>query len=290
MDYQVQVQVPDGTINSIQDFKRVPVKVNGGSLPLSNFASVSPGTQVAEFDRYNMQRMATVTANLFHLDLGHAAALVNQALDPIRKSLPRGTQLRVRGQIATLGEMSGGLIAGLGLSIIVILLLLSGSFESASIALIVVSNVPAVLSGSLCMLYLTGSSLNIESFMGTIMSIGVSVANSVLLVTFADLTRRSGVDSWKAAMYGAQSRLRPVLMTAIAMIVGMIPMALGLSESGKQTAPLARAVIGGLFASTITTLLFMPVIYAILHKNKPNHTASLDPLDPHSANYQKEAL
>jgi multidrug efflux pump subunit AcrB len=232
--------------------------------------------------------MATVTGNLSGLDLGHAAGLIDKALKPIRDSLPRGVQMRVRGQIATLVNMVGGLSAGLGFAIVVILLLLAGSFESFAIALIVISNVPAVLAGALIALYFTGSTLNIESFMGAIMAVGVSVSNSILLVTFADLTRRSGKESWEAAVYGAQSRLRPVLMTAIAMIVGMLPMALGLSESGQQTAPLARAVIGGLTGSTLTTLLLMPVIYAMVHRNKPNHTASLDPLDVHSAFYEED--
>ncbi len=286
INYQVQVEVPENMVTSIDQFKKVPISVNGGSLPLDNFASIESGTQVAEYDRYNMLRMATVTGNIVGIDLGHAAGLIEKALKPIRDSLPRGTQLRVRGQIQTLNNMVGGLSAGLGFAVIVILLLLAGSFESFPIAFIVISNVPAVLSGALIILYLSGSTLNIESFMGTIMAMGVSVANSILLVTFADLTRRSGKHSWDAAVYGAQSRLRPVLMTAIAMVVGMIPMALGLSESGQQTAPLARAVIGGLCGSTITTLLIMPVIYAIVHHDKPTYTASLDPIDPQSAHYE----
>jgi multidrug efflux pump subunit AcrB len=223
------------------------------------------------------------------VDLGHAGALIAAALDPLRKDLPRGTQLKVRGQVQTLQDMSSGLVRGLLFSVVVILLLLASSFESVPIALIVVSNVPAVLSGSLACLVLTGSTLNVESFMGTIMSVGVSVANSILLVTFADITRRSGRHSFDSAMHGAQSRLRPVLMTSIAMIVGMVPMALGLSESGQQSAPLARAVIGGLAASTLSTLLIMPVIYAMAHRDKPVHTASLDPSDPHSAFFVKEA-
>ncbi|HTA76013.1 MAG TPA: efflux RND transporter permease subunit [bacterium] len=288
INYQVQVEVPQNMVKSVEEFKKVPISINGGSLPLDYFATVQPGTQVAEYDRYNMLRMATVTGNLSGLDLGHAASLIDDALKPIEASLPRGVKLRVRGQVATLTNMVGGLSAGLGFAVIVILLLLAGSFESFPIAFIVISNVPAVLAGALIALYCTGSTLNIESFMGTIMAVGVSVSNSILLVTFADLTRRSGKESWQAAIYGAQSRLRPVLMTAIAMIVGMLPMALGLSESGQQTAPLARAVIGGLMGSTLTTLLIMPVIYAVVHRDKPTHTASLDPLDAHSAYYQED--
>lgn len=287
LNYQVQVQVPSDDIKSIDDLKKVPIPVNSGALPLSAFANVTPGTEVAEYDRYNHVRMASVQANLQGMDLGHAAKRVDEILQPIRQHLPKGIQMWVRGQVRTLSNMTNGLLAGLGFAIVVILLLLAGSFESFPIATIVVSNVPAVLSGALIVLYLSGSTLNIESFMGTIMAVGVSVANSILLVTFADLTRRAGVHSWQAAVHGAQSRLRPVLMTAIAMIVGMIPMALGLSESGQQTAPLARAVIGGLLGSTVTTLLIMPVIYAVVHRDKPTHTASLDPLDPHSAYYEE---
>ncbi len=286
INYQVQVEVPQNLVTSVDQLKKVPISFNGASLPLDNFAEVQPVTAVAEYDRYNMLRMATVTSNLFGIDLGHADQKIEKALKPIREGLPRGTQIRVQGQVKSLDTMVGGLSAGLLFAIIVILLLLAGSFESFPIAAIVVSNVPAVLTGALALLYLTGSTLNIESFMGTIMAVGVSVSNSILLVTFADLTRRSGVHSWKAAVHGAHSRLRPVLMTAIAMIVGMIPMALGLSESGQQSAPLARAVIGGLLGSTITTLLIMPVIYAIVHHEKPTHTASLDPIDPQSAFYE----
>ncbi len=285
INYQVQVQVPQNMVTSVDQFKRVPISINGGSLPLDNFATVESSKTVAEYDRYNMLRMATVTANLEGIDLGHAAQKIQKALASIKAALPRGTQMLVRGQVSTLDTMIGGLSAGLLFAIVVILLLLAGSFESFPIAFIVISNVPAVLAGSLIVLFFTGSTLNIESFMGTIMAVGVSVSNSILLVTFADLTRRGGHHSWSAAVYGAQSRLRPVLMTAIAMVVGMIPMALGLSESGQQTAPLARAVIGGLTGSTITTLLIMPVIYAIVHHDKPAHTASLDPIDPHSAFY-----
>jgi multidrug efflux pump subunit AcrB len=288
VNYQVQVEVPERDIQSAADLEKVPIPVNDGSLPLRTFAQVTPGTEVAEYDRYNLARMSTVTANLEGLDLGHATGIIGKILEPILRSMPKEVQVNVRGQIATLGQMTEGLVAGLVFAVVVMLLLLAGTFESFPIALIVISNVPAVLVGALLALALTGSTLNIESFMGTIMAVGVSVSNSILLVTFADLTRRSGVQSWQAAVHGAQSRLRPVLMTAIAMIVGMIPMALGLSESGQQSAPLARAVIGGLLGSTVTTLLIMPVIYAIVHHEKPVHTASLDPIDPHSAYYERE--
>jgi multidrug efflux pump subunit AcrB len=287
VNYQVQVEVPERDIHSLGDLEKVPIPVNEGSLPLATFAQVKPGTEVAEYDRYNLARMATVTGNLWKLDMGHASEALDRILDPIRRSAPKEVQIYVRGQMATLKQMTVGLSAGLLFAVVVMLLLLSGTFESFPISLIILSNVPAVLTGALTLLYLTGSTLNIESFMGTIMAVGVSVSNSILLVTFADLTRLSGVYSWEAAMYGAQSRLRPVLMTAIAMVVGMIPMALGLSDSGQQSAPLARAVIGGLCGSTVTTLLIMPVIYALWHQNKPAHTASLDPQDPHSAYYKE---
>jgi len=278
--------VPQKMVTSITELNKVPISINGGSLPLDRFATVESGKQAAEYDRYNMLRMATITGNLSGIDLGHAGIIIDKALAPVMANLPRGVQMRVRGQIHTFNTMIKGLSAGLGFAIVVILLLLAGSFESFPIASIVISNVPAVLSGALIVLYFSGSTLNIESFMGIIMAVGVSVANSILLVTFADLTRRSGKHSIESAVYGATSRLRPVLMTAISMIVGMIPMALGLSDSGQQTAPLARAVIGGLMGSTVTTLLIMPVIYARWHHDKPTHTASLDPIDPQSAFYE----
>lgn len=287
INYQVQIQIPQGKITSMEQLKQLPVTVNGGSIPLHRFTEIKEGKQIAEYDRYDMRRMVTLTANLSGMDLGHAADQIKEKLKVLKENPPRGVEVHYRGQMKSLDEMLSGLIGGLLLAILVIFLLLAGNFESLSLALSVLATIPAVLSGSLAMLILTGSTLNIESFMGMIMAIGVAVANSILLVTFAERDRMTNGNAELAAMEGAQSRLRPILMTSSAMLIGMVPMSLGLGESGQQTAPLGRAVMGGLTGSTLTTLLILPLLFAMIQKSRSQKTASLDPDDPLGSRYEK---
>jgi multidrug efflux pump subunit AcrB len=178
--------------------------------------------------------------------------------------------------------MFGALRLGLLMAIVVILVLLTANFESFRLALAVVLTVPAVVAGVAVMLWLTGTTLNLQSFMGAIMAVGIAVANSILLVTFAERSRIDGHDSPQAALEAALSRLRPILMTSLAMIAGMIPMAIGLGSGGEQTAPLGRAVIGGLVGATCATLLVLPALFAMLQPSSARKSASLDPGDPHS--------
>jgi multidrug efflux pump subunit AcrB len=168
------------------------------------------------------------------------------------------------------------------LSVVAIFLLLTGYFQSVRLAIISVSAVPAVVAGVAVMLWLTGTTFNLQSFMGSIMAIGVAVANAILLVTFAEQARTAGASSTAAAVEGAQGRLRPILMTACAMIAGMVPMALGIGEGGEQVAPLARAVIGGLVAATLTTLVVLPAVFAVVQGRSSTQSVSLDPDDPAS--------
>jgi multidrug efflux pump subunit AcrB len=191
--------------------------------------------------------------------------------------------VQMRGQLNALGQIFTNLGIGLAVAIGVILLLLAANFESARLSLIVLSTVPAVLAGSLLMLLLTGTSLNLESFMGTIMAIGVAVANAILLVTFAEQNRRAGADANTAARNAAGERLRPVLMTSLAMITGMLPMALAIGRGSQETAPLGRAVIGGLLFATAATLLVLPTIFGLVQRRAPATSPSLDPDDPASA-------
>ena len=186
-------------------------------------------------------------------------------------------------------ETFGGLRLGLLLAVVVIFLLLSANFQSFRLSIAVILTIPAVLCGVLIMLLITGTTLNVQSFIGAIMAIGIAVANSILLLSFAEHKRLDGErrSSTEAAEYGATSRLRAILMTASAMIFGMIPMALGLSEGGSQTAPLGRAVIGGLLLSTFATLTFLPAIYSILQRNASIHSPSLNPDDPSSRYYEQ---
>jgi len=192
----------------------------------------------------------------------------------------------VRGQIAPMKEMFTNLQLGLALALLTIFLLLAANFQSWRSALVVLLTMPAVLMGVVLVLTFTGTTLNIQSFLGTIMATGVAVANAILLVSFAEHHRKQGLSSLEAAREGASSRARPILMTGLAMIVGMLPMALGIMEGGEQLAPLGQAVIGGLLAATVASLLILPAVYAILEKGGATQSPSLDPDDPMSIHYE----
>ncbi len=228
-----------------------------------------------------MQRVVSLTANIHGTVLSQAAAEVRAAIgragDP-----PKGVTVALRGQIPPLDETINGLRVGLLLSVGVIFLLLAANFQSIGLALAVLSTIPAVLCGVILMLLATGTTLNVQSFMGAIMAIGVAVANAILLVTFAELSRLEGKAPLEAAAAGAHGRLRAILMTACAMIAGMIP----LSAGAAQTAPLGRAVIGGLLGATLATLFVLPAAYAILRRATGQGSPSLDPGDPASRYYE----
>jgi multidrug efflux pump subunit AcrB len=289
INYQVQVQVPQQNINSVEDLGNIPIPaMNGDANPLKQYAVINKITKVGEYDRYNSQRLVSVTANLHGMDLGHASQLINEKLKEVSGQKPKGTETHLHGQMPALQEMLSGLEGGLGLAIIIVFLLLAANFESYALAFSILSAVPAVLVGALSMLLLTGTTLNIESFMGTIMAIGVAVANAILLITFAERYRKESGDSVSAAIEGAKSRLRPILMTSGAMLVGMLPMASGLGEGGEQTAPLGRAVLGGVIGSTLATLILLPLVFAWIQNRRSVVGASLDPDDPHSRYFEKE--
>ena len=248
-------------------------------------ASVTDGTALGEYDRYNMQRMLTLSANIFGEDLGRAAAQVRQAISDTGTP-PARVSVTLRGQVQPMAEMFAGLRLGLLMAVGVILLLLAANFQSFRLSLAVGLTIPAVIAGVVLTLWLTRTSLNIQSFMGAIMAIGVAVANAILLVTFAERSRVAGHEPWEAAIEGARSRLRPILMTSFAMLAGMVPMALGLGEGGGQSAPLGRAVIGGLIGATCATLVILPAIFATLQSRRAAISASLDPDDPRSAYFE----
>ncbi|MDQ2944648.1 MAG: efflux RND transporter permease subunit [Acidobacteriota bacterium] len=284
--FQIQVQIPQNRVKSLDDIQSLRVSSDGPRALLSDVADVRYGTTMAEVDRYNMQRMVSLTANLHGEYVGDAAKQLQSAIQRAG-SPPKGVTVAVRGQVQPLEETVKGLRIGLLLSILVIFLLLAFNFQSVRLALTVVATVPAVLCGVLLMLFITRTTLNVQSFMGAIMAIGVAVANAILLVTFAEFSRKEGAKPLDAALDGARSRVRAILMTAAAMISGMLPMALGLGESGAQTAPLGRAVIGGLIAATISTLFILPSIYSVLQSRARNISPSLDPYDPESKYYEK---
>ena len=280
--YQVQVQIPQSEMTSIQDVEHIPVTQGSSSHPLmGDVAQVGYGTAVGEYHRLNGQRMVTLTANVSGADLGRISNGLDQAIKRAGPP-PRGVKVAVRGQIAPMKQTLKNLGIGLLVAVLVIYLLLAANFESLRLAFVVLSTVPAVICGVLVMLFLTRTSLNIQSFMGAIMAIGVAVANAILLVTFAEEFRRAGNPAIASAVHGTRTRMRPILMTSFAMIAGMVPMALGMGEGGQQTAPLGRAVIGGLLFATGATLLLLPLVFSIVQEKAGVHSPSLDPEDPAS--------
>jgi multidrug efflux pump subunit AcrB len=282
VSYQVQVQVPQAKMTSLADIGNIPVGSTTGARPLVNqLASLRSTTVPGELDRQNGQWMLALSANLGTRDLRLANKAIEKALADAGAP-PRGVQTQIRGQVSALQQIFAELVIGLAAAIGVILLLLTANFQSLRLALVVVSTVPAVLTGSILILLLTGTTLNLESFMGTIMAVGVAVANAILLVSFAEQNRLKGADSHDAARAAASERLRPVLMTSLAMIAGMIPMALALGEGSEGVAPLGRAVIGGLLVATLATLFLLPMVFGIAQRRAATGSRSLDPEDPQS--------
>jgi multidrug efflux pump subunit AcrB len=284
--FQIQVQLPQNRIQSVEAVGDLPVMPVGRPEPrLAQVAALKPGTMPGLIERLNGQHVVSLTANIHGITLGEAAPQLSRAI-AAAGAPPRGVTARFRGEVPPLEETISGLRTGLLLAVLVIFLLLAANFQSVRLAMAILLAVPAVLCGSLLMLRITGTTLNIQSFMGAIMAIGIAVANSILLVTFAEHARHEGRPTMDAAHDGATGRLRAVLMTAAAMIAGMTPMAIGLGEGGSQAAPLGRAVIGGLVLSTFATLTVLPSIYAILQSRASATSPSLNPEDPASRYYE----
>ncbi len=287
--YQVQVEVPFTLVNSAKDLELVPVVTKGShTVLLRDVARVKEGTMPGQIDRYNMRRVVSMTGNVQGDDLGAVAQQVAKAVEAAGPP-PAGVKVDVLGQVAPLNDLFRGLGLGLVVAVVVIGLLLLAYFQSVRLALVSVAPVPAVLAGVALMLLATGTTLNLQSFMGAIMAVGVATANAILLVTFAERARVGGMTARDAGVEGARTRVRPILMTACAMIAGMVPMALGVGEGGDQTAPLGRAVIGGLFAGTLTTLFVLPAVFALLMGRTGTASASLDPFDPTSPHHVPNA-
>ncbi len=286
--FQIQVELPQNQIQSVEAMGSIPVMPNGrAELQLDNIASLKLGTMPGLIERFNGQHIVSVTANIHGITLGEASQKLNAAL-AAAGAPPQGAKIVMKGEIPPLEQTISGLRTGLLLAVVVIFLLLSANFQSMRLALAIVLTVPAVLCGVLLMLLATHTTLNIQSFMGAIMAIGIAVANSILLITFAERFRHENRSVMDAAREGAVGRLRAVLMTAAAMIFGMLPMAIGFGEAGSQSAPLGRAVIGGLIVATYATLTILPSIYAILQGKAPMASPSLNPMDPASRYYEAQ--
>jgi multidrug efflux pump subunit AcrB len=289
VSYQVQVQVPQTKMTSLADIGNIPVGSTTGAQPLVNqLAELRTSTVPGELDRQNGQWMLTLSSNLGSPDLRLANNAIEKAIVDAGTP-PRGVTTTVRGQVSALQQIFGELAIGLLAAIGVILLLLTANFQSLKLALVVLSTAPAVLAGSVLMLFLTGTTLNLESFMGTIMAIGVAVANAILLVSFAEQNRLKGAKASEAARAAAAERLRPVLMTSLAMIAGMVPMALAFGQGSEETAPLGRAVIGGLSVATVATLFLLPMVFGLVQRNASTGTRSLDPEDPDSKWFEQSS-
>jgi multidrug efflux pump subunit AcrB len=277
--YRVGIRVPENEIQTAEDVANLPVMIDGAPRPLlRDVATIRAGTMPGEIDHYNSQRTISITANVAGADLGRAADGVDRAVRSLGDP-PKGLTVALHGQAEQMRTTLAGLQSGLALAVVVVLLMLAANFQSLREPAIVLTTTPAVLSGVVVALFVTRTSLNVQSLMGAIMSIGVSVANALLLVTFARDKWLRGEEQARAAVASAHGRLRPILMTSLAMISGMVPTAAALGEGGEQSAPLGRAVIGGLVASTVATLVFLPAIYVVLGRRGAAKPVSLDPDD-----------
>jgi len=284
LSYLVQVEVPEYKMSSLNDIRALPIVANQPRPVLGDVAEIKTDTTNGENDDIGAVPTLSVTANINKQDLGTATTDVNKALKDLGQP-PRGLTVELRGMAQTLTETLDSLQSGLIVAILVIFLMLAANFQSFKVSLAVLCTVPAVIGGALFLVKITGATLNLQSYMGMIMSVGVSISNAVLLVTNAEELRKHNGDALKSAREAVALRIRPILMTSLAMVVGMLPMASGLGEGGDQTSPLGRAVIGGLLASTFAALIVLPLAFAWIQGNTTTESVSLDPEDKESKFY-----
>jgi multidrug efflux pump subunit AcrB len=284
ISYGVQVEVPENQMTSMNDINEIPVLSNESRPVLGDVADVKQDTTYGENDNIGALPFLSVTANLNNKDLGTATKDVRAAIESLGE-LPRGLTVETKGLSEVLSDTLSSLQLGLITAIAVIFLMLAANFQSFKVSLVVLSTVPAVLLGSLAMLLITGSTLNLQSYMGIIMSVGVSIANSVLLITNAEHLRMHSGNALLSAKESAALRIRPILMTSLAMVVGMLPMASGIGDGGDQAAPLGRAVVGGLIASTFAALIILPLVFSWVQGKSSAASVSLDPEDKESTHY-----
>ncbi len=270
VNYQVAVQTPQYKMDTLQDLKNTPVVAPNQPRPelLGNLATVERRESPIIVNHYDVQPVFDVLANVQGRDLGGVADQINKIVDQTKKNLPRGTFLSVRGQVESMNKSFAGIGAGILFAVVLVYFLMAVNFQSWTDPFIIIMALPGALCGIIWMLFITGTTLNVPSLMGAIMAIGVATANSILVVSFANDERcgEHPKNSHDAALSAGFTRLRPVMMTALAMIIGMLPFSLGLGEGGEQNAPLGRAVIGGLIFATFATLFFVPVVYSMLRK------------------------
>jgi CzcA family heavy metal efflux pump len=270
VSYYLVVQTPQYQINSLDAVRTIPISAPGTAAPqlLENLSTMHPTEEAADVSHYNVQPVIDVFATAEGRDLGSVASDIAKVTQQETKQLPRGSHIVTRGQVTTMQSSFVGLLGGLAFAVALAYLLLVVNFQSWSEAFIIITALPGALSGICWMLFLTRTPLSVPALMGAIMSVGVATANSILIISFANQRFSETKDAIRAALEAGATRLRPVLMTATAMIIGMVPMALGLGEGGEQNAPLGRAVIGGLLFATVATLFFVPTVFAMLRNSK----------------------
>jgi multidrug efflux pump subunit AcrB len=275
VSYSLAVQMPQYKVENLQSLMNIPVS-NGTSQPevLANLATVTPQTSPAEVSHYNIAPAVDVYASVDGRDLAGVASDTERLLGDFKKQLPRGTEMTVRGQVETMVSSFRGLAIGLVMSIVLVYLLIVVNFQSWLDPFIIVTALPGALSGILWMLFVTHTTLSVPALTGAVMCMGVATANSILMISFARERMDEGMHPIQAAVEAGHTRMRPVIMTALAMIIGMLPMAFGWGEGGEQNAPLGRAVIGGLLFATVATLFFVPVVFSIFHGRRLNRAAA----------------
>jgi CzcA family heavy metal efflux pump len=276
VNYNLVAQTPQYRIQSLQDLANTPVTTPGASRSgiLADVASVKRTSEMEVIDHYNIRRLVEIYGNVQDRDLGSAARDIDRIVDADRTSLPRGSFITIRGQIQSMRSSYKGLLAGLGFSIVLVYMLIVVNFQSWLDPFIIITALPAALAGIVVFLFITHTTLSVPALMGAIMCMGVATANSILVISFAKERLLHHGDPIEAAMEAGYARFRPVIMTALAMIIGMIPMALGLGDGGEQNAPLGRAVIGGLLCATVATLIFVPSVFSLLHRVRTENDPS----------------
>ncbi|MEK6492546.1 efflux RND transporter permease subunit [Myroides odoratimimus] len=282
--YDVQVQMPQNQLNSKEELENIPLSKNADRPVLSDVATITEGKALAESYNEGTMGYVTVIANVHKTDLNRAKEDVQAAIAELGE-LPKGVNVELKGMAPVLDDTMQSLANGLLIAIVVIFLMLTANFQSFKVSFVILTTVPFVMLGSLLLLKATGSTINLQSYMGIIMSVGVSIANAVLLINNAETLRKTGWTSTAAALEAARLRIRPIAMTTIAMIAGMLPMAIGHGEGSEQVAPLGRAVIGGLMASTVSVLIILPMVFAWVMNKVTRDSPSLDPEDEESIHY-----
>jgi len=270
----IVAQMPQYRVNSISELSNIPITSQEGGAPryLGGLAHITQGPSPGVVSHYNVQPVIDIFGDTQGRDLGAVSRDISKILAEAKKDLPRGSYTAVRGQVQTMNDAYSQLYLGLAGAIVLIYLVIVVNFQSWLDPFIIITALPGALAGIVWMLFVTGTTLSVPALTGAIMCMGIATANSILLVSFAREGLENGLDATTAALEAGFTRFRPVLMTALAMIIGMVPMALAMGEGGEQNAPLGRAVIGGLAIATIATLFFVPTVFSILHRNRSSQT------------------